>query len=123
MYRVCDICGGVDDHPRHSFSGVINDNWPVDESLSGTVSANAEQAFHDGLVSFEEANAIICAYGDTTSTDRHIDCCASAGCPLAGTIDGCDIRAARAAGGTGQVMVDAAMAIRDENPEHYNPEG
>jgi hypothetical protein len=122
MYRVCDICGGVDDHPRHTFAGVIPDEHPVDESLRPQVTANVEALYDEGTITFDEAAAIVASFDDTASTERHIDCCAERGCPLAGTIDGCDVRAAKANGGTGQAMVDAAAAVRAENPEHYAPQ-
>jgi hypothetical protein len=121
MYRVCDICGGVDDHPRHSFAGVIPDIWIPDANVRDTVVKNAEAALEAGTIDFAEASGIVASFDDTTSTDRHIDCCALNGCPLAGTLDGCDIRAERADGGTGQEMVDAVMAIRQENIEHFEP--
>lgn len=121
MYRVCDLCGGVDDHPRHSFAGVIPGEHTVDESLRPIVTANVEALYDGGSVTFEEAAGIVSSYDDTTSSDRHIDCCAAAGCPLDGTLDGCSPRAAKANGKTGDAMVKAAAAVRKENPEHYAP--
>jgi hypothetical protein len=118
-YRVCDICGGVDDHPRHSFAGVLEGEWAVDQSLRATVTANVERLYDSGSVTFDEAAAIVSSFDDTTSTDRHIDCCAANGCPKNGTLDGCDIRAAKANGGTGEAMREAAMAIRAEHPEYF----
>lgn len=118
-YRVCDVCGGVDDHPRHSFAGVIGDVWPADEAVRPALSANVEALFDQGTITFDEAAALIVSFNDTTGTERHLDCCASIGCPNAGTVDGCDLRAAKADGGTGEAMREAAMAVRAENPDHY----
>lgn len=118
-YRVCDICGGVDDHPRHSFAGVIEGAWEPDAALRSKVTANVEALYDQKAINFDEAAAIVNAFDDTTSTDRHIDCCASVGCPQAGTLSGCDIRAAKANGGTGDAMIEAAMAIRRENPAYF----
>jgi NADH:ubiquinone oxidoreductase subunit E len=119
MYRVCDICGGVDEDPRHSFAGVINDVWEVNQSLRPTVTKNVEALYDAGSVSFDEGASIVAMFDDTTSSDRHIDCCAANACPLNGTPAGCDVRAAKADGGTGEAMREAAAAVRAENPDFY----
>jgi hypothetical protein len=64
--RVCDLCGGVDDHPRHVLTGV--------EMIARVL----EQA------PAEEAARLVRELVDTGSQDRHMDCCRAAGCP-AGT--------------------------------------
>jgi len=119
MYRVCDVCGGVDEHPRHSFTGVFEDVWPVNESAKEAVDSALQALTADGSLTFSEANKIMADFLDTTQTDRHIDCCAEVGCPKAGTVDGCDQRTAVWNGETGDGMVDAAMQVREDNPEHF----
>jgi len=119
MYRVCDQCGGVDEHPRHTFSGVIPDAHPVNEVLKEVVSKNLEDLVDAGKISIMDAVRIGGEFADTANTERHIDCCAAAGCPKAGTVDGCDKRVAVWDGKTGAGMVEAAMKVREANAEHY----
>lgn len=112
-YRPCDLCGGVDQDPRHSFAGVIGDVHPVDETLRQTLYDNL-----DGLgLSTSEAASVVSSFNDTTSTDRHLDCCAAAGCPLKGTDQdaaACDHRVAAAGGKTGEGMRKAALSLNQE---------
>jgi hypothetical protein len=77
--RVCDLCGGVDDHPRHVVAGAIRDTFPrVADDIVEQVLANAPDS---------ERGRLLRDLLDTGSSDRHLDCCRDAGCP-----DGtCDI--------------------------------
>lgn len=120
-YRVCDLCGQVDRHPRHSFTGVFLDEHPVDESISPTVEASLNELVEAKKIGVGDAIRIGKDFWDTTSTDRHIDCCATAGCPKAGTADGCDARVAVWNGKTGKGMVEAAMKVREKNAKHFAP--
>ncbi len=119
VYRVCDVCGGVDEHPRHTIAGVIPDQWQPDESLTQTVEDNVKALADAGKLSVGDAMLLGRSFWDTTSTDRHIDCCAQAGCPQAGTTDGCDARVAVWNGRTGAGMVKAAEKVRADNPDHF----
>lgn len=71
--RVCDLCGGVDDHPRHVIAGAMPDVFPrvaddiVDKVLAAAPDEHKGQLLRDLL--------------DTSSSDRHLDCCRDAGCP------------------------------------------
>lgn len=85
--RVCDLCGGVDDHPRHVIIGTEPDGQaispPSDEVIAKVV----------GAAPPEHAARLVRELMDTTSSDRHLDCCAAAGCPdgiCPGRIDGAD---------------------------------
>lgn len=69
--RVCDLCGGVDDHPRHVLSGGTAFPKPGDDIVE-RVLANAPAAERGRLV-----NELL----DTSASDRHMDCCRAAGCP------------------------------------------
>ena len=70
--RVCDLCGGVDDHPRHVISGAAGAyGHPSDEVLT-RVMANAPR---------NEQARLVRDLLDTSSQDRHMDCCREAGCP------------------------------------------
>ena len=99
-FRVCDLCGGVDDHPRHVIAGVIDDQHPVNEALRETVAANIETLLSEKKIPFSEAMRISADFADTTSSDRHKDCCAAVGCPT-GT---CGNQIAGAEGKTGAAL-------------------
>lgn len=71
--RVCDLCGGVDDHPRHSFGGPLTNMFrPPPKKLVNKVLDNAPEDVRHELLS---------ALYDTSSLDLHKDCCRDAGCP------------------------------------------
>jgi hypothetical protein len=71
--QVCDLCGGVDDHPRHSFAGFLADAFPApDPAIVAKVAKAAPAADQERLV----AEVL-----DTGTTSRHKDCCRQAGCP------------------------------------------
>lgn len=91
--RVCDLCGGVDDHPRHVLAGNEPDAFarPGDEIMSRVLDAAPA----------EDRVRLVRDLVDTTSSDRHLDCCAAAGCPT-GT---CGPQVAGAAG-AGRKMLD-----------------
>lgn len=113
-YRVCDLCGGVDQDPRHSFAGVIADVHPVDEAQRAKLDENLKTLSDSGKLSFSEAVALGSAFADTSSTDRHIDCCAAAGCPLKGAEQdqyACDHRVEAAKGKTGEALRKAALSL------------
>ncbi|GAA2681744.1 hypothetical protein [Actinoplanes palleronii] len=71
--RVCDLCGGIDDHPRHSLLGGDLGVFPKPEPaivLRVTQTAPADQV-----------ERLLTELLDTGTTDRHLDCCREAGCP------------------------------------------
>jgi hypothetical protein len=71
--QVCDLCGGVDDHPRHHLAGGQADVYDVPSgSLVAKVAQAAPEADRDRLV----AELL-----DTGTSSRHMDCCRAAGCP------------------------------------------
>lgn len=73
LVRVCDLCGGVDDHPRHVLAGGVPDIFPQpSEDILDRVLENAPAADRARLV-----RDLL----DTSSSDRHMDCCREAGCP------------------------------------------
>lgn len=65
--RFCDVCGGLDDHPRHVLADVGNGSKPSEEFLAGLPDAPAS------------AGALLL---DPNTTIRHMDCCAAAGCQV-----------------------------------------
>lgn len=70
LQRLCDVCGGYDEHPRHVTS--------VAPGTEGTVPDNA---FLDGLAAGVGARAIA-ELMDPSTLVRHMDCCASRGCEI-----------------------------------------
>lgn len=71
--QVCDLCGGVDDHPRHHLGGGQAGEYDAPAaSLIAKVAQEAPEADRDRLV----AELL-----DTGTTSRHKDCCRTAGCP------------------------------------------
>jgi hypothetical protein len=71
--QVCDLCGGVDDHPRHSFAGFQAETYAApDPAIVAKVAQAAPDADRERLV----AEVL-----DTGTTSRHKDCCRTAGCP------------------------------------------
>lgn len=71
--RVCDLCGGVDDHPRHSFGG----------PLTGVFRAPSDETVEKVLAAAPDADRarLLRELMDTSSLDLHKDCCRDAGCP------------------------------------------
>lgn len=73
ILRVCDLCGGVDDHPRHVIAGPTPDVFVQPAAvIVRAVMANAPADEQDRLL-----NELI----DTSSSDRHMDCCRKFSCP------------------------------------------
>jgi hypothetical protein len=92
--RVCDLCGQVDDHPRHVFA-----------ALPGTEFEAADQGLIDRLVaddSIPRAALVdaVASLRDTTVQIAHMDCCAASG-----RCDGSCQVALKAAGGNGATLV------------------
>lgn len=100
VLRVCDLCGGVDDHPRHVIAGTVGDAFPKpsDEILQKVIEAAPPG----------EVGRLINELVDTASSDRHLDCCAAAGCPT----NTCGPQVANAPG-VGAAMLDHVMTIDD----------
>lgn len=68
--RICDVCSQIDDHPRHVHVEV---GIPVNQA---SIKALAES----GLTG-DEYDTILADILDTTTQQRHMDCCRSVGCP------------------------------------------
>lgn len=74
LLRACDLCGKVDDHPRHGIAGTATGEvFPAPTAtIVRSVITNTPP---------EDLDRVLAALLDTTSTDRHLDCCRDAGCP------------------------------------------
>ena len=89
--RMCDSCGGVDDHPRHVYA-----TGPGDGASLAEVGAKAIEAAAAG-----DRAAVIAQAQDTSTIMKHMDCCRTDGCP-----DGtCAQVTAGAEGKTGAALV------------------
>lgn len=71
--RVCDVCGGVDNHPRHVIS--VDDATPPSKELVDKIVKNAAKASGASL------SDLLSDLYDRTLQLRHMDCCRSVGCP------------------------------------------
>lgn len=70
--RMCDLCGQVDDHPRH-----VWDHVPGDGKSDVELGVKALSAAPDP-VAYEN---VLRHLKDDNTTMRHMDCCRQAGCP------------------------------------------
>lgn len=66
--RFCDVCGGLDDHPRHVLADPGNGSKPTPEFL-------------ESLPEGAPISAVALLL-DPNTTIRHMDCCAAAGCEV-----------------------------------------
>lgn len=69
--RMCDVCGGVDAHPRHVFAYAGGDGVTSPE-VANQALENAGSA---------DRMAILQQIQDNTTIMRHLDCCRETGCP------------------------------------------
>lgn len=72
--RLCDSCGQVDDHPRHVLATAEGES-----PTSAEVQAKALQAARDNDELFA---GILEQIKDTSTTVKHMDCCAADGCAV-----------------------------------------
>ena len=72
--RICDVCGQIDDHPRHVVGHDVNGPVPVNTALVVAISSRTD-------LSPEDKESIVADILDTTLEQRHMDCCVQAGCP------------------------------------------
>lgn len=93
--RLCDACGGLDDHPRH-----------VQGLPSGSTEGTPTKEFLDSLAPGAPVSAIAELMNPQTIV-RHMDCCAAAGCEIcAGTEQEYGAR-------RGQELIDHLDAVRE----------
>jgi len=93
--RICDVCGGVDDHPRHLVAAALGE-IPVNQ-------ANLAKVLADNSLDPDTKAAIVADIVDTTTQYRHFDCCTNVGCP-----DGTCDRLPNSL--TGTALLDAILA-------------
>jgi hypothetical protein len=71
--RVCEACGGVDDHPRHIHAALNSADQAVNHDLVRSV-------LKMNLAEGDETRILNDLY-DQSSITLHMDCCAMRGCP------------------------------------------
>src|ERR1044072_8354764 len=71
-WRVCDICGKIDQSPRHRIAYAPGDAPPADQALIAAV--------FDSDLSSEIKAAAVQELTDTSIRSAHMDCCRDAGC-------------------------------------------
>lgn len=76
--RVCDACGGVDDHPRHAILGAPDQFAAPDPELVETVLANIEAL---GEAAAPARGRLLRDLMSLATVDLHMDCCRARGCP------------------------------------------
>jgi hypothetical protein len=120
--KVCDACGGVDDHPRHMILG------PPDTAVTPT--ADVVNAVFDNLARLkalpEDRNRLLAELYDTAAIERHLDCCREAGCPIpAGEPGSCYDQTAGAEDKRGgellEHLMSAAPAARADSTGNATP--
>lgn len=100
--RVCDACGLVDDHPRHTMAGGSPDIFERPLPLIVRKVSNAVHNLPD-----EDAERLMAELLDGGSTDLHLDCCRARGCPTGE----CDTRTAGAETKRGAALVKHLEAL------------
>lgn len=95
--QICDVCGVVDDHPRHHAGGGQAGQY---EAPSPELVRKVAEATSD--LDPEVADRLLVELLDTGTTSRHFNCCRAAGCP-----DGsCDLRTLGAEDLRGAALLD-----------------
>lgn len=74
--RICDVCGGYDDHPRHQ---VV---WSPGQAPAPDPEVYKKLIENIGPANLGEPSAIaaVSDFFDTTVQLRHMDCCRQVGC-------------------------------------------
>lgn len=73
--RMCDVCGLVDDHPRHVFGYGPEDDVQTPVDAADQAIANAQAVGGDAL------RNVVAHIRDNSTQMRHMDCCRAVGCP------------------------------------------
>lgn len=69
--RLCDSCAQLDDHPRHVIGVASGDNTPPPEFVQRALD----------LAGPDNNAVVVSELLDTSTTMKHMDCCAADGCP------------------------------------------
>ncbi len=74
LKRICDVCGGFDDHPRHQIAYPQGMAPQADIAIFHKLLENVDPKTDEGALAVSD-------FFDTTIQLRHMDCCRSVGCP------------------------------------------
>lgn len=99
ILKVCDLCGGVDDHPRH----IGAQGGPGDAVAPAPTEAMVNKVL-DAAPPADRARLLL-SLQDLSSTEHHYDCGAQAGCRV------CQVIAAGATG-VGADMLEHVVAAQ-----------
>lgn len=108
VLRVCDLCGGVDDHPRHVIAGSVDGVFRPSDAALDRVLAEAPE---------DRRAELVRDLLDTTSSDRHLQCCRDAGCPQQPPFKKCDELLEGAGDKIGADLLDFFVEQQAENVE------
>lgn len=103
-YRVCDACGGVDDHPRHVIAGGADSFAAPTDEIVALVMANARAAGLDEIVVARLLRDLL----SSASMDLHMDCCRERGCPTGA----CDVQTSGAEKARGAKLLEHLVKLR-----------
>lgn len=104
--RVCDLCGGVDDHPRHVIAGAAAAFEPPSDEIVTAVLTNAAAADVDS----HTLARLLRDLHSVAAQDRHMDCCRQAGCPTGA----CDQQTAGVESAIGAALLDHLVSLPSE---------
>lgn len=104
--RVCDLCGGVDDHPRHIIAGAADAFDPPTDEIVTSVLDNAAAAEVDA----HTLARLLRDLHSVAAQDRHMDCCRGVGCPTGA----CDQQTAGAPDKTGAQLLKHLVSLPSE---------
>jgi hypothetical protein len=110
--KVCDECGGVDDHPRHVIAGDPRTQPAPRPEVVDAVFANLDRL----KVGPDDRRRLATELFDTSTVERHMDCCRAAGCPAEGEANcvqqTAGVEDRRGADLLEHLMTDAPAAVR-----------
>jgi hypothetical protein len=103
LVRMCDSCGGVDDHPRHLVAYDPNTDGPrTSPEVVAQALADADPDAVVGIIGHLQDNSVIM---------KHMDCCRADGCP-----DGtCDEVTEGAENLKGDALRKHLVSLREDN--------
>jgi hypothetical protein len=105
VVKVCDLCAGVDDHPRHVIVGAIPGAQVVAQPTEDMVDRVIEAAPNG------DRARLLRDLMDTSSSEHHVDCGAAAGCYS------CGLQAVGAPGRPGAPMLKHLTSLGDVAPD------
>jgi hypothetical protein len=94
--RHCDVCAGVDDHPRHVIGAAAGEGRTSDEVADRVLAS---------IPPGGDVAGVVRGLRDDITIYRHMDCCRAVGCPADRPEDSCAVRTAGAEDKRGSALV------------------